>query len=816
MPPPVAQFSRDAQGIRFAPRFEQLSRVLNSPARSLQIDSQPDMLAPERLLVFEVRSSIDAFINAARRVDGLEFVDEEELDGDSEDKNPCLYLLIPDLRALNQIYGLWQRWVAGESLPRNFGRWALLFSTLRDLRPWGPKDRIDEAEISFLTHLISDHEDDDLINVEIELVFRRETEKSVEVERSITNFITELGGEVISRCRIEDINYHALLVSLKVSEIKRIIELSPDGILGFDPIMYIRPQSVATTLELEASHSISLEQEIQVDDQNPILALLDGVPVASHPRLKDRLDVLDEFDLEAITPVGGRKHGTSMASLILHGDLNSNNKPLTKKLLHIPVLGVGDEFPGNRLIVDVIYQAIYAIKSGVNPSLENVLIVNLSLGNSRKVFHGLMSPWARLLDRLAYKYGLLFIVSAGNHKDPIKLSSTNTYTDFEDSSPQDKSKTLIRSLGEVASNRRLLSPAESINSITVGAANIRHDVAGQSQAGAHQINPYEGVTISNPSSALGPGYGGGTKPDILMPGGRELISQHSSGGGVVIVNASSQFGLSGIKVAAPQIQAGVNQEGLVGGTSVATALASRTCHLIYDSLESSYGEEFTNLSALKKVVILKALMSHAAKWTDSASLIKEAIGPFDGKRHVEQKDNIRRFLGYGLVEEDKAVSSAEDRVTFWAHAALLPAQECIFEIPLPMCMNAIARPHSVRATVAWIAPVTAGRKSYRAVRMNLLDLGEKESLRVSSVSTQPDMNQAKKGTVISRIWEGSRAPQIVNGQVLTLTVQRENDQGAAIDEAIEFGLAVTIEMAGVIQIFDEIAVRVGLPVKIRV
>lgn len=815
MPPSVARFTRDDQQ-RFSPKFEQLSRILNSSSRTLQFDSQPDMLAPERLLVFEVKSSIDAFINAAKRVEGLEFIDEEELEGDAEDGNPCLYLLIPDLRALGQIHSLWMRWISGESLPRNYGKWAQLFSTLTDLRPWGPQDRIHKTEISFLTELISHYEDEDLITIEIELVYRRDLQKSIEVEAKVAEFITNSGGKVISKCRIDEIFYHALLVNIKVSEIKNIIELSPEGILGLDPVMYVRPQSCATSIEAEATDPSSIVEEVQVSNKAPILALLDGVPVANHPQLNGRLDVLDEFDLEASTPVTDRVHGTSMASLVLHGDLSLANQPITRKIIHIPVLGANDEFPQNRLIIDVIYQAINALRSPENDSCKKILIVNLSLGNSRKIFDGLMSPWARLLDGLAYKFGLLFVVSAGNHSNHITLSEVNTFSEFEDALPAERAKILIKSLGKIAPTRRLLSPAESINSLTVGAANITNTNMANIRIGAYQINPYEGLAICNASSALGAGYRGGTKPDFLMPGGCEFVTQQSSGNGVVKVRSATQFGLGGIRVAAPPVQVGINAHNLVGGTSVSAALTSRTCHLIYESLESAYGDEFSDLSEHKKAVILKALISHAAEWPNSSSLIKEAMGPFDSSRHGEQRDNIRKFLGYGLVDEKRAVTSADDRVTFWANAALLPGQECLFEVPIPFCMNGVANHHAVRATVAWIAPVNPGKKSYRAVRLNLLDLGEAQGLRVESARTQPNVNQSKKGTIISRIWEGSRAPIVDNDDFFTLTVQRENDQGAQIDEAVEFGLAVTVEMAGLIDIFNEISTRVNLPVQVRV
>jgi hypothetical protein len=85
----------------------------------------------------------------------------------------------------------------------------------------------------------------------------------------------------------------------------------------------------------------------------------------------------------------------------------------------VPVLGAGDAFPDDRLIVDVIYSAVLAMRSGTEPSAPDVLIVNVSLGNRRRPFQGNLSPWARLLDRLSYQFGILFVVSAGNNIEPF-------------------------------------------------------------------------------------------------------------------------------------------------------------------------------------------------------------------------------------------------------------------------------------------------------------------------------------------------------------------------------------------------------------
>ena len=60
----------------------------------LELRADPAALAPERLLVFEVRGSVNNFAAAVQRVPGLELIDEEEL-GSDNDKEPVAYLLVP-------------------------------------------------------------------------------------------------------------------------------------------------------------------------------------------------------------------------------------------------------------------------------------------------------------------------------------------------------------------------------------------------------------------------------------------------------------------------------------------------------------------------------------------------------------------------------------------------------------------------------------------------------------------------------------------------------------------------------------------------
>lgn len=471
--PRPAKFTTDQQKITFGPTFGRLAAILERDQSGLELRNDPNSLAPERLLVFEVRGPVQRFINAVVRVPGLELIDVEELEGDEHDSAPNLYLLVPDARALSNIISLWSRWSEGQALGIGFTPWRDVFATLRNIRPWGPQDRVEPSERNIIAEELANVAENGKIRLELELIFRSSNDQASESETSLRYSIESLGGVVKSSCRIPDISYHALLVELPPSEVQRILDLSQTSIAGNDSIMHIRPQSIASSIELEIEDlAIEETQQIQVNNHRPILALLDGVPVSQHQHLRDRLIVEDLFQLEPQTQVVERNHGTAMASLILHGDKNLNEQPLNRKIHVIPVLGQMDGFPSDKLIIDIIYQAVFAMRDGQSPSAPDILIVNISLGNLRNPFQGKMSAWARLIDYLSYKYGLLFLISAGNHTSPFEIPTLQNFTQYEDATSEQRAHATLHATGQLIGHRRLLSPSESINSITVGAANL--------------------------------------------------------------------------------------------------------------------------------------------------------------------------------------------------------------------------------------------------------------------------------------------------------------------------------------------------------
>jgi hypothetical protein len=266
-----------------------------------------------------------------------------------------------------------------------------------------------------------------------------------------------------------------------------------------------------------------------------------------------------------------------------------------------------------------------------------------------------------------------------------------------------------------------------------------------------------------------------------------------------------------LRVASPPRQGRENIDGFTNGTSAAAALTARTAHRIYDALEGAYGDQFRKLERIERAVLLKALLAHPAKWPDeTADLIRTILGPVGGRYHARQKDNIRRFLGFGIVDADDAVACADDRATFWATGTLHSNKNSIIQVPIPLAMGGQARPHSLFATLAWFTPTSPGRRSYRCVRLKLLEPSELERLSVSALSNQPDSNQTNRGTLFCRCWSGDRAPIVGADTSIGLTVQRDPDQGVPIDEPIPFGLAVTITMRGIVEIYEQARQRLEI------
>ncbi|MFP3544386.1 hypothetical protein SB748_13000 [Rhizobium sp. SIMBA_035] len=138
-------------------------------------------------------------------------------------------------------------------------------------------------------------------------------------------------------------------------------------------------------------------------------------------------------------------------------------------------------------------------------------------------------------------------------------------------------------------------------------------------------------------------------------------------------------------------------------------------------------------------------------------------------------------------------------------------------LPLPESLSGAAIPKSVAATVAWFSPTAPGRRSYKTTRLVLADLGEDDlgRLGIEKSQDQPDVNATRRGTIAHRVFTGPKAAALVTNDGLQFRIQREKDNGAPLDEDIDFAIAVTVETTADLPIYDEVAVRLSIKPTIR-
>ncbi len=826
--------TRQRQGERFGPVFRRLQQF--SRSNSLQeLRQDPSAIAPERALVFEVAGAVDRFRQAISQVRGWEWLGDEEMEFDADadfaipdtrsgrqgqdrDDRPVggrIYLTMPDVAALDQLLSLWSIYQRGGQAPRDFGPWFDVFRQLRDMRPWGPTDRISDATVEHLAQEL-DAQPEAVVRLEVELWSYRDGSRQRRGVARFENVVRDVGGELIHRASIPEIAYEAALIELPASGALQIMHREDSQLALCDDVMFVRPQTtVSMPRETQDSDAGDPVVEPPPPEEVPsIVALFDGVPVLGHALLQGRVVMDDPDNLDAQSVVAERRHGTAMASLIVHGDRQLAELPLPRRIYLRPVLyapggGKDEQAPTDRLVVDTVYRAVLRMKKGDEeggPTAPDVFIINLSLGDLSRPFTGSMSPWARLLDYLADRFGILFLVSAGNVTNALVLKEFNGFTDFDDASPEQREKAVLNALGTHRATRSLLSPAEALNPITVGAS--YED--GGSDVGQSSIvfAPYQD-SGPNVSSAMGLGHRKVIKPDVYAPGGREHVSIASTG--PVTVRPVQPGRFFGLKAAAPDSLGRLDQEGFTAGTSAATALTTRAAHRLFDALEED-DSILAGLDPLYFGVITKALLVHTSRWGEQAKVLPDIFGPSDRRRHVERGDNVASVLGFGRPKFDEAMDCAPNRATLVGHGNATPDGTAMrYRIPLPPSLENVTEPRSITLTLAWFSPVNTQHRAYRRAKLEVVPDSFKEKVGVERDRQQPPFASVPRGSVFHAHYSGQHAVQFVDdGHLRFLVFCRE--QAGALDQSIRYGLAVTIRAGEHIRVYQE--VRQALTVQV--
>ena len=318
------------------------------------------------------------------------------------------------------------------------------------------------------------------------------------------------------------------------------------SVIGMPLLRTIRGK-VANLMELPDD----LPHADQVEGEYPLVAVVDS-------GITDSVPALDSWVAHRHSTVAAEYrnayHGTFVGGLIVYGDrLNPHLKDVSDDpcgLVDIQVLPNDDLDQGE--IEDLNEQEfLVALEDALREHADTCKVWNLSMGTDEVCSEDEFSALAVELDNLQERYGVTFVLAAGNYKFPPLLAYPR--------------------IGEEVQRGRITEPADSVLGITVGA--ISHVNFPDTQ-GPKRDEP-------SPFSRHGAGPNWIIKPDLVHYGG------------TCTLNGGDQSGLRSIT------EYGTGED---IGTSFSTPLVSRALAQIY-----------YQVSPTPDPVLARALLIHHAR-----------------------------------------------------------------------------------------------------------------------------------------------------------------------------------------------------------
>jgi len=837
-PPSFNLPSGATQVRRLGSKIRRLARDFE--ARRAELRAELAGVEPEQVLVLEIAGSVADFFRTVQKTQGLEWLGEWEAEvapdeaffresGQERRALPGrLYLVASNQEGISQILHLWrifQRDPAEPEFARGYGRWARVFQHLSAIRRWGPEDRLSETGLAEDWRIRS-AAGQDFAPVEVELWFRTDPTKQAQVEDIVSSRIANVGGETVGRSLISEIAYHALIARMPIGSVERLLEDRTVALARAEEVMFFRPVGQAAVRiprgEREPVNLLQPPADLPGVDGEPILAFLDGLPLENHAWLAGRLRVDDPDNWAADYQATERIHGTAMASLIAHGDLDARQRPLTRPIYVRPILKpdrrgfqqAGTEaVPEDLLPVDLVHRAVrrlFESSPTERPAAPGVKIINLSVCDRWRPFFFQPSPWARLLDYLSVRYGVLFIVSAGNYAHDIELEIPRETLAQVAANPLELERQVYRAVANDTRNRTLLSPAESLNALTV--ASVHSDYSTFTPI-ATRYDPIQTQPMPSLFNAHGLGLRRSVKPEFLVPGGRALYLEKL---GTAHARATLQMldalSAPGQRIATPGLTAGqLTATCYTRGTSDSAALASRAAAQLYGMLMDLRNEAGgAVLDDAHFHVLMKMLLVHGASWGEMHSALANYLGD-------DSRDKITRLLGYGIIAYSRIFECTTERVTVIGCGSLGSGEADEYGLPLPPSLSGVQTWRRLTVTLAWCSRTNPRHRAYRVADLWFVARGRNEDgnaiqmLRITR--READWQTVLRGTVQHEILEGDQVSAFGEGEPIKILVNCRDDAGK-VQDVVPYALGVTLEVAsGVgIQVYDEVRVRIRPPI----
>jgi hypothetical protein len=837
-PPPPEKIifpSPEDQGKRLERHFQALQDAFER--KQAEIALSPAGTLPEQVLILQTVGSVYEFAKAVKAIRGMDWLsglDQIEVEpdedfyfeNDSERKRKLkgqLFLLMTNQTALKQLLSLWNNFKQDATMrfPRGLAKWRSVFQQLKNIRAWNVEDRLGE------TGLLEDWDyrvkaGTESVHVEIETWFNHGQADRQPVSSEIERLIRSINGRKLGETVIPEIQYHGILAKLPISSVSEVLLGKQIELLKCDQVMFMRPVGQIVHRRDLADDDLPMQVRAQTEVEpleRPIVAVLDGLPMERHTSLVGRVIVDDpEFWSGTYEPIE-RCHGTAMCSLIVNGDLSIGQPPLSRKIYSRPILQpncCGDvprleTVPDDRLMVDLVHQAVVRIfgtgeLDGVAPTVR---FINFSVGDWNRQFIRFVSPLAKLLDWLSWKYNVLFIISAGNQSADLEIAMPGK--NFDALSPVDQQKAITHALSRDSRNRRLISPAESLNSLTVGASHSDFSIMADSAA---RFNRIHSKFLPSPISAQGLGFRRAIKPEILMPGGRQLYDRRLDGNQNTtrLTVRRSLTQPPGVLAAAPSKAGDLDRTHYLTGTSNAAALTTRAAAELFELLQLlRFDHPDGVIEDEYMTVLVKALIVHGAEWGPASDHLKHVVPRVDPRiQKTVERNALARFLGYGSVSLGRLFECEEQRATLVGCGAVGPGEGHKYLLPLPGAIFNNEIPRRLIVTLAWLSPINPSHQAYRLAALWF----ELEHAVLNVARKEADWNAVKRGTVQHEIFSGSEVIAAKHGATVAISVNCREDAGN-LDFPVPYGLVVTLETTGeiVLPIYDQVKARIAVPIR---
>ena len=821
------------------PSFKEQKDRLTPLFKSMQqsfISTEAVGTEPETVLVIETVGSIDNFHRAVNAITGLEWLGETDSDDiepddffyDEKEKDKPLvgrlFLTMSNQRAIDELLSLWDSWKSPKKkFKYGYNKWKEIFSRIKTIRRWDTEDRLRDTGILHFwqEELKIKQSTSSTIKFEIELWYRIREDKRKAIKANLEELIKKENGLLVNTCLIPEIRFHALKVEMPVSGINQVIKLVttseyPD-LFRCNDVMFFRPGGQCKVEIIDESNKQVKEGRKSSVSGNAVVGIFDGYPFVHHILLRDRIilddpdNILDNYQSHEM------KHGTAMASLICHGELDTNEDALPSPVYFRPIMIPNpndsnapriEYIPENEFLEDIIERStkrIFEGESDQEPVAPTLKVINLSIGDRFRLFDRRLSSWARLLDWLSVKYQVLFCVSAGNHHKNISLSVKSS--EFVSLPDVEKVRYTIKALAQDTRQRRMLCLAESINSLTIGAT---HNDSSLIQSPNGRVDLLPNCDLPSPISAHGYGFRRAIKPDIFFDGGRQLYDRVPISESEYTVSISPQApGHLVATTSSSPIE--MNNTTYCRGTSNSAALATRAAaqiFLVIDGIRQNDPDETIQDENIS--VLIKTLLVHSASWGNTYSVFEDILKDDSNARGFKRLAS--RYLGYGRANILRVLECTKQRATAIGCGSIEKGEVHEFYYPLPISLSGSNENRKLTITLAWFSPINLAHRNYR--KSSLSFNPPKDELLIDRSEAQ--WQQVKRGTVQHEVLTGKSITDYEDGTNVKIPIICRSDAGD-LDEPVHYGLAVTLEVAEEIDIpiYEEVKERIRIKVPIK-